>query len=98
MTVFVIRDGKLIEKGPAQVDTPTFPCPRVSRMTPFASPVTGKEITSWRERDADMKAVGACDPRDLPAPTKGRSAQREASHGRRTDPAPFQWLDPAARA
>lgn len=93
MTVFVIRDGKLVEReAPKVLEKSAFPCPRVSRMTPFDSPVTGKEISSWRERDRDMAAAGAVDPRDLPPPTKGRA------NGRRTepDPAPFEWRDPDA--
>jgi hypothetical protein len=32
----------------------------------FESPVTGKPITSWRERDRDMDAAGAVDRRDIP--------------------------------
>jgi hypothetical protein len=68
MTVYVIRDGRLVEKGSiaeAIADSRLIGCPHVSRMTPFESPVTGKEISSWRERDADMKAVNAFDVRDL---------------------------------
>jgi hypothetical protein len=66
MTVYVIRDGRLVEKRSVGNDRPiSFPTPSVSRMTPFESPVTGKEISSWRERDADMKAANAFDVRDL---------------------------------
>jgi hypothetical protein len=80
MTVWVIRNGILVEKGPAQVDTPTFPRPTVSRMAPFDSPVTGKEISSWRERDRDMAAAGAVDPRDLPRqPFEKRRVRNERS-------------------
>jgi hypothetical protein len=38
----------------------------ISRIEAFESPITGKEITSWRDRDRDMDAAGAVDPRDLP--------------------------------
>lgn len=67
MTVYVIRDGQLVEKAwrPKQGDALAFPVPYVSRMEPFLSPVTEKEITSWRARDRDMEAAGAFDPRDL---------------------------------
>lgn len=70
MTVYVIRDGKLVDKA-ALVKVPElerldmFPTPRISRMEPFESPVTGAEITSWRARDADMRAADAYDPRDI---------------------------------
>jgi hypothetical protein len=85
MTVFVIRDGQLVERAPVSVDAPGFPCPRVSRMTPFDSPVTGKEISSWRERDRDMAAAGAVDPRDLDRrPIEQRRKRNERS---RTAPA-----------
>lgn len=78
MTTFVIRDGQLVEREARPVDMPAFPCPRVSRMTPFESPVTGKEISSWRERDRDMAAVGAVDPRELPrAPFEQRRKRNE---------------------
>lgn len=98
MTVFVIRNGALVEKASiadAIADKRSiFPSPQLSRMTPFESPVTGKEISSWRERDRDMAAAGAVDPRDIPAPKKGR--KKEAENARRTEPdrAPFKWGDP----
>lgn len=68
MSVFVIRNGALVEKtaAPALSSASNFPAPMLSRMNPFDSPVTGKEISSWRERDRDMAAVDAVDPRDLP--------------------------------
>jgi len=100
MTVFVFRDGVLVPKGsdraaPSPPTRSDLPAPMLSRLTPFESPVTGKEITSWRERDRDMAAAGAVDPRDLPRDlSKGRAAQKkEAEHGRRTstDDTPVEW-------
>lgn len=89
---FVFRDGHLVPKDEADrtAHPPTrsaFPAPMLSRMEPFESPVTGKEITSWRERDRDMAAAGAVDPRDLPAPSRGRArqAKEQANAGRSTD-------------
>jgi hypothetical protein len=104
MTVFVFRDGLVVPKGsdraiPPQTDARSdFPAPMLSRMEPFESPVTGKEITSWRDRDRDMAAAGAVDPRDLPRdPKRGRAAQKkEAEHGRQRTDDTFQWCDPAA--
>ena len=40
--------------------------PFVSRFEAMESPVTGKGISSWRERDKDMNAANAVDPRDIP--------------------------------
>jgi hypothetical protein len=49
-------------------------------MAAFESPVTGKTISSWRERDRDMAAAGAVDPRDLPRkPFEQRRQQNERS-------------------
>jgi hypothetical protein len=81
VTVYVIRDGELVERGaPRVLERSAFPCPAVSRMTPFESPVTGKEIWSWRERGRDMDAAGAVDPRDLPRkPFEQRKERNERS-------------------
>jgi hypothetical protein len=62
MTVYVIRNGELVPKG---WSPPAPGGPYISRFEAMQSPVTGKEITSWRDRDRDMAAVGAVDPRDL---------------------------------
>lgn len=82
MTVFVIRDGRLVPKASmaeAIADARSiFPSPRVSRLDAYESPVTGKTITSHRQREADMNAAGAYDPRDLPTDhqfKRGRAAQ-----------------------
>lgn len=68
MTVYVIRNGELCEKAPpaSSNSRSSFPTPMLSRIEPFESPVTGREITSWRDRDRDMMAADAVDPRDLP--------------------------------
>lgn len=70
MTCWVIREGRLVEKGSIaeaiEDRRSIFPTPMISRMEPFESPVTGKEISSWRERDRDMDAANAVDPRDIP--------------------------------
>jgi hypothetical protein len=99
MTVYTIREGKLVEVGTlaeARADKRSiFPAPMVSRMAPFESPVTGKEITSWRERDADMKAVGAVDPRDFGKHhefKRGRAAQAEEAKRATGNSDPF-WRD-----
>lgn len=99
MTVYVVRDGRVVPKG-SGLAAPVpllarsdLPAPMLSRMEPFESPVTGKEISSWRERDRDMAAADAVDPRDLPAPSRGR--KKEEKHGRgKTDDSTFEWRDP----
>jgi len=69
MTVYVYREGKFVDKStlpPPQKATGSFPTPLLSRMEPFESPITGKEISTWAERDKDMRAVDAVDLRDYP--------------------------------
>lgn len=67
MSVYVIKSGKLVEKRASlNSSRSSFPSPMISRIEAFESPVTGKEITSWRDRDRDMAVVDAVDPRDLP--------------------------------
>ena len=64
-----MRNGQLVPKGglpsAGKVAEAAFPTPFVSRFEPMESPVTGRTISSWRERDRDMDAVGKVDPRDL---------------------------------
>lgn len=80
MTVYVVRNGVLVEKGtliPELMSSP-LAAPYVSRFAAFESPVTGKQISSWRERERDMTAAGAVDPRDLPRkPFKKREKVNE---------------------
>lgn len=68
MSVYVMRNGELIEKrAPSPSSSRSnFPTPMLSRIEPFESPITGREISSWRDRDRDMATVDAVDPRDLP--------------------------------
>jgi hypothetical protein len=75
--IYVFREGRLVaKKDSARVSLRSeLPMPMLSRMEPFESPVTGKEISSWRERDRDMAAANAVDPRDFSDFSKGRAAQ-----------------------
>jgi hypothetical protein len=71
VTVYVIRNGAVVEKSSvpeAAADRRSiYPTPMLSpRLETFESPVTGKAITSWRDRDRDMAAADAVDPRDIP--------------------------------
>lgn len=65
MTVYVFRGDKLVPKRWSAPAPGGFPSPRVSRMESFDSPIDGKSISSWRQRDRDMQAVDAVDRRDL---------------------------------
>lgn len=101
MTVYVLRAGRLILKSELDRLDPwvsdkrsDHPAPRVSRLETYESPVTGKDVSSWRERDRDMKAADAVDPRDLP---RKPFEDRRARHGRRPDPdVKFEWRAPEA--
>lgn len=95
MTVYVRRDGHWVDKQtgePMVFDTweVAFPTPRVSRMEPFESPITGKEVTSWGERDREMRANECFDTRDLSPDhhwRRGRKVQLEEvrANGRRPE-------------
>ena len=65
---FVYRAGRIVEKQPSlrRIES-DFPTPMISRFEEMESPVTGKAISSWRERDRDMDRCGAVDRRDLPS-------------------------------
>jgi len=89
MTVYVYRNGQIVEKScQTKHEANSFPTPMISRMEPFESPITGREITSWRERDRDMKASDSVDPRDFAKDhvySRGRAVQAAET------PAPSIW-------
>lgn len=108
MTVYVRRNGVLVDKKTGEpiqqtaLATLGFPSPRVSRMEPYASPITGREVTSWGERAREMRDNDCFDTRDLPANhhwRRGRAVQLKeleevrANADRDTGPE-FQWRDP----
>jgi len=93
MTVYVLRNGRLVEKTcelKSQINS-HIPTPMLSRFDSFESPITGETISSWRQRDADMQAGGAVDPRDLPREPFERRAADNAR--REQSVAPFEWRD-----
>ena len=93
MTVYVLRNNELVVKRKIEAEIPPdftqFPTPMISRFEAMASPVDGRTISSWRERDRDMQQAGCVDPRDLP---RGPFEQRERENARR------QQLDAAERS
>jgi hypothetical protein len=93
MTIWVLRNGQLVTKASQMREAVklSFPCPRISRFEAFESPITGERISSWRQRDADMQAGGAVDPRDL---DRAPFEKRATDNARQSD-APFQWGEPS---
>jgi hypothetical protein len=96
MTRYVRRNGKLVDVATLPrrpVDPTAFPTPRISRFDSFESPITGADITSWRQRDREMQEHDCYDPRDLPADhtyRRGREVQLKEleeirANGERTD-------------
>jgi len=81
MTVWVIRDGELIDKRLSRMkqERSSFPTPMLSKpLEPYQSPIDGKEITSWAVRDQDLKENNCYDPRDFSGTyPKGRKAKNE---------------------
>jgi hypothetical protein len=88
--IYVLRDGKLVEKPVNQSrDFGSLATPMLSpRFETIESPVTGKPVTSWRDRERDMRAADAVDARDVPrGPIEKRKKDRA-----RPDSAPFKWF------
>ena len=69
MSVWVIRNGELVEKAnfeEAREDRRSiFPSPKVSRFESYESPIDDKTISSHRQRDVDMHRSNAYDVRDI---------------------------------
>jgi hypothetical protein len=93
MTVYVWRAGELVEKTTENRQTKDkaglFPTPMLSRAPePYASPIDGREITSWGQRDKDLRDSNSYDPRDMPRKkmTDERSKPSEQLS--------FSWTDP----
>ena len=68
--IYLLRDGVLVPKGSvrdarASSVRADFPTPRLSKLEPYASPIDGHEVTSWGERDRELQANNAYDPRDF---------------------------------
>jgi hypothetical protein len=73
VTVYVWRDGKLVEKTVNGTPVPY-------RFQEYRSPITGALITSPRQRERDLEKSGSIDPRDLPKDhhwSRGRNAERQ---------------------
>jgi hypothetical protein len=94
MTTYVFRNNKLVVKRKIRPNFPSdftqFPTPSISRIEAYESPVTGETISSWRQRDADMTAVGAVDPRDLSGIPFQKRAEQNARQ-RQSDDDTLQW-------
>ena len=95
MTVYVLRGGRLVDKRTVEradlwhtEARSDLPAPMIQpRFETIESPVTGKAVTSWAERERDMKQAGAVDARDVPrGPIEKRKRERA-----RPDTAPIEW-------
>jgi hypothetical protein len=82
MTVYVRRNGVLVDKKTGEpieqmaLTAKGFPTPRVSRMEAYDSPIDGKEVTSWGQREREMKDNDCYDPRDFSGTyRRGREVQ-----------------------
>ena len=67
-TLYVFRDGVLVPKAEAKtrpVARSHLPSPRLSRLEPYESPIDGREITSWKARDKDLRDSNSYDKRDF---------------------------------
>ena len=62
---YVYRDGKIVPKTAIARAPRQLPLPMISRLEPYESPIDGHEVTSWGERDREMRANDAYDPRDF---------------------------------
>jgi len=92
VTVYVYRNGEIVPRDDARrtgllLASRVLAAPYVSRMEPFESPVTGKEIFSHREREADMRAAGAMHPSDA----NHKLIQKRKRDRARPDSAPIEW-------
>lgn len=94
MSTYVLFNGELVDRQVVDMldaeerdkRRANYPAPRVSRFEAMESPVTGKSISSWRERDRDMKAADAVDPRDIPQAAfekRKRTVERNVGSGKR---------------
>jgi len=98
VTVWIYRDGKIVPRHDAGErvgdNRSSFPSPLVSRMESYDSPVDDRSISSWRQRDWDMKRVDAVDRRDLPQkPFEERRARNARLRTAERD-SKFEWIDP----
>jgi hypothetical protein len=92
MTVYVYRDGQLVEKH--QTVRPDAG-PYISRFEAYESPVTGKTISSDRQREVDLFKSSAYDVRDV-GPNHAISRAKEARKAENARQRPTQldfWRD-----
>lgn len=93
--IFVYRAGRVVPKpiaGPRMEPAEaSFPRPMLSpRFETMESPVTGRAVTSWRDRERDMAASGAIDARDLKRVPFENRERDNARQQQRSE----QWGDP----
>jgi hypothetical protein len=97
VTLYVIRDGKLVEKRRRKREALSFPTPMISRLEPYESPIDGTEITSWGQRERELRDNDAYDPRDVTTPyakSLGRKQSPDERPERPDEPELPFWTDP----
>ena len=85
--IYVVRNGVVVPKSSVREPPPPrgdFPTPRLSRMEPYESPIDGKEVTSWAQRDRELRDNDCYDPRD----------QKKTPDGRRSKPTQLDLFAP----
>jgi hypothetical protein len=97
VTIYVVREGKLVEKRSRPREKSRLATPMISRLEPYESPIDGTEITSWGQRERELRDNDAYDPRDVTAPyprSIGRKKSPDERPERPDEPdLPF-WTDP----
>jgi len=93
MTVWVFRDGELVDKStvrpPQFAKSENLCTPNIQpAFADMESPVTGRMIGSWAERERDMRAADAVDARDMP---RGPIEKRKRNRARPDSADKFEW-------
>ena len=96
MSVWVIRNGELVEKAnfeEAREDKRSiFPSPKVSRFEAYESPIDDKTISSHRQRDLDMHRANAYDVRDIgPNHAFNKAKEARKADNERSKPAQLDF-------
>lgn len=86
MTTYVYRDGRMVDKatGAPMVTNPGPPqCPQIMGFKAYACPITGKEIRTLEQHNANLKRHGCIEAKELNSPTNGeiRNARFAKKHG-----------------
>lgn len=103
MTIYVLRDGVMVDKatGAPMLDTGLRPLavPMVLSFKPYACPITGKEISTLGQHYDNLKKHNCVEANEVGSPTSGeiRNPRFAAKHGLqvsdRYKDEPHQWRE-----